>query len=319
MKQVNYWPNYLTVLTVAAIATATPTRAQEINPITATNYPIGVQSIPIPVPPPANPYPNNYPNGSPGLEPTLNPSFSPSPRLNNRSCTAFLDRGIKSVLNKYGGKWGILVQTLNDGQTIYEYNPDLYMIPASNVKIFTTVAALQKYDPQDSIRSHSLKDWITFMNLRSNNYYAETLLKFVGGPWAAKQALTRLGVNPNGYRLADGSGLSRQNQATPRALVETLRVMSFAEDKEVFFASLPVAGVSGTLSKRLRQTAAQGQVFAKTGTLRGVKALSGYMNQPQYGMLVFSILVNQPKQSTAALANAIDQVVLQIDQANNCL
>lgn len=313
MKQAKYWLDSLMALTAVMVATTAPAKAQEFNSPTAANYPSGY-SIQIPVPPPANPYPNSYP----APEPSPYPGFSPNSNPNNPSCQAFLDPTIKSVISKYGGKWGILVQTLYDGKTLYEYNPDQYLIPASNIKLFTTAAALQKFDPQQAISSRTLRDWIAVTNLRSNNYYADTLLKFLGGPWAAKQALTQLGVNPNGYRLADGSGLSRQNQATPRALVETLRVMSYAEDKEVFFASLPVAGVSGTLSSRLRQTPAQGQVFAKTGTLRGVKALSGYMNNPQYGMLVFSILVNQPSQSTAALANAIDQVVLGIDTANNC-
>jgi D-alanyl-D-alanine carboxypeptidase/D-alanyl-D-alanine-endopeptidase (penicillin-binding protein 4) len=144
------------------------------------------------------------------------------------------------------------------------------------------------------------------------------LLRHLGGSQSARQALTQLGVDPNGYRLADGSGLSRQNLATPRVLVDTLRAMYYAPAKDTFYASLPVAGVSGTLRNRMRQTPAQGLVLAKTGTLRGVRALSGYLNNPRYGTLVFSILANQPGYSGQALVRGIDDVVLQLTMLTDC-
>jgi D-alanyl-D-alanine carboxypeptidase/D-alanyl-D-alanine-endopeptidase (penicillin-binding protein 4) len=68
----------------------------------------------------------------------------------------------------------------------------------------------------------------------------------------------------------------------------------------------------------MRQTPAQGIVSAKTGTLRGVRALSGYINHPTYGVLVFSMLVNDSSKSGTTLVKQIDQVVLQLSMMNQC-
>jgi D-alanyl-D-alanine carboxypeptidase/D-alanyl-D-alanine-endopeptidase (penicillin-binding protein 4) len=127
-----------------------------------------------------------------------------------------------------------------------------------------------------------------------------------------------LGVSPNGFRQVDGSGLSRRNVATPRSLVTTLRAMYYTPARDMFYASLPVAGVTGTLRNRMKSTAAQGTVHAKTGTLRGVRALSGYMNHPYFGMVVFSVLANNPNVSGSALISSIDKIVLQLTTTRPC-
>ncbi|MGD1918727.1 MAG: D-alanyl-D-alanine carboxypeptidase/D-alanyl-D-alanine-endopeptidase [Pleurocapsa sp.] len=182
-----------------------------------------------------------------------------------------------------------------------------------------TAAALQKLDLNGQIRSTSISDWIKVTNLKSNNAYANVLLRYLGGSQSVQQALTHLGIDAKGYRLKDGSGLSRNNLATPRTLVSTLRAMYHAKGNDVFLASLPVAGISGTLKNRLRHTTAEGTVRAKTGTLRGVKALSGYINHPEYGVVVFSIITNQPtNQSSYPIVQAIDEIVLQLSTLTNC-
>ena len=216
------------------------------------------------------------------------------------------------------GKWAILVQSLG-GTNIYSLNPDSYMVPASNIKLLVTAAALQKLDLNGRIRSTSISDWIKITNLRSNNAYANVLLRYLGGSQSVQQALTNLGVDAKGYRLKDGSGLSRRNLATPRTLVSTLRAMYHAKGNDVFFASLPIAGISGTLKNRLRHTTAEGTVRAKTGTLRGVKALSGYINHPEYGIVVFSIITNQPTNKPIyPIVRAIDEIVVQLSTVTSC-
>jgi D-alanyl-D-alanine carboxypeptidase/D-alanyl-D-alanine-endopeptidase (penicillin-binding protein 4) len=232
---------------------------------------------------------------------------------------------IKPVINQIiehpelnHGKWGILIQSLG-GTNIYSLNPDSYMIPASNMKLLVTAAALQKLDVNGQIRSTSISDWIKVTNLKSDNAYANVLLSYLGGSESVQQALTGLGVDVNGYRLRDGSGLSRNNLATPRTLVSTLRAMFNAKGHDVFFASLPVAGISGTLKNRLRHTLSEGAVRAKTGTLRGVRALSGYVEHPEYGILVFSIITNQPtNQPSEPIIQAIDDIVLSLSSLTNC-
>lgn len=280
----------LAVLTVATTIWTSPIAAEESK--AAAN--IAEESIQILVPPPET--------GNSGV------------------CTYFIEPTISTIIKSpsyRGSKWGILVESL-DGATLYRYNADSFFIPASNVKLFTTAAALQKLSPEASIRSKSLREWITITNLRSDNGYANTLLHYIGGFETVKQVLSSLGVEPNSYHIADGSGLSRRNAATPRAVVQTLRAMYSAPGGEVFLASLPIAGISGTLKNRMRQSPAQGVVAAKTGTLKGVRALSGYLNHPRYGPIVFSIMVNNSRQSGQVLVEAIDDIVLQLSALSPC-
>ncbi len=250
------------------------------------------------------------------------PLYVPLPeRTSPGICANSIESVINNIVERQGvnrGKWAILVQSM-DGKTIYSRSPDSYMIPASNVKLLVTAAALQKLNPSSKIRSTSIKEWIKVTNLRSNNYYANILLSHIGGSNSLQQALTSLGVDPKGYRLRDGSGLSRNNLITPRTLVSTLRAMSNAKGKEVFLASLPVAGVSGTLRNRMKNSIAQGTVRAKTGTLKGVRALSGYIDSPEYGQLAFSIITNQPiNQPAAPVVKAIDEIVMRLSNITYC-
>ena len=242
-----------------------------------------------------------------------------------KTIPAICDNSIEPVINGIverqavnSGKWAILVQSL-DGTTIYSRNPDSYMIPASNVKLLVTAAALQKLNPSGKIRSTSIREWITVTNLRSNNNYANILLRYMGGAQSVQQALNSMGIDSKGYRLRDGSGLSRNNLITPRTLVSTLRAMSDAKGNDVFLASLPVAGVSGTLKNRMRDSNARGTVRAKTGTLKGVRALSGYIDHPEYGKLAFSIITNQPISKPAKpIVEAIDEIVLRLSTLTYC-
>jgi D-alanyl-D-alanine carboxypeptidase/D-alanyl-D-alanine-endopeptidase (penicillin-binding protein 4) len=145
------------------------------------------------------------------------------------------------------------------------------------------------------------------------------LFRGIGGSSAIQAALEPLGVTRGSFRQVDGSGLSRQNLATPRAIATTLRGMhSLGYGQEVFYRSLPVAGVSGTLTNRLRSTPAYGIVHAKTGTLNGVRALSGYVEHAQYGTLIASVLVNYPGQSGQVLLNGIDNIMVQITRQYSC-
>ena len=146
-----------------------------------------------------------------------------------------------------------------------------------------------------TIDSPPLSELLYETNQESNNLYAEALLKTLGrvqtpgslnatesGVAAVKAVLTTLGVNPQGIATVDGSGLARRDRISPEALVQTLQAMAQSPEAAVFRKSLPIAGVSGTLSSRFRNTAAQGRVFAKTGTLSGVLSLSGYATPLNY-------------------------------------
>jgi D-alanyl-D-alanine carboxypeptidase/D-alanyl-D-alanine-endopeptidase (penicillin-binding protein 4) len=248
--------------------------------------------------------------------------YVPPPEQNTTGiCSNYIQPVIDKIVESPPfdrGKWGILIQTA-DGTTLYSRSPDSYLIPASNLKILVTAAALQKLNPHGTIRSSSIQEWINVTNLRSNNLYADVLLSYLGGSTSVQQALTSLGVDPKGYHMVDGSGLSRSNLVTPRTLVNTLRAMYSSQEKDSFLASLPIAGISGTLQHRLRHTTAEGTVHAKTGTLKGVRALSGYLEHREYGTLIFSIISNQPhSQSDSALVNAIDEIVVHLSTITSC-
>lgn len=182
-----------------------------------------------------------------------------------------------------------------------------------------------------SVPFPSLSTLAAEANQQSNNLYAETLLRLMGsagqplgestpdrGLRVLKQTLTRLGVDPNGYQLADGSGLSRKNLVSPKAMVETLRAIAQSPNRDAFRASLAVAGQSGTLRQRFLGTPIAGHFYGKTGTLEGISALSGFLELPSSPPFVLSILVNHSTQSSATLRQAIEQIMIGIAQANSC-
>ncbi|MEG5032621.1 D-alanyl-D-alanine carboxypeptidase/D-alanyl-D-alanine-endopeptidase [Microcoleus sp. AT3-D2] len=185
-----------------------------------------------------------------------------------------------------------------------------------------------------TVESPPLAELVRETNRVSNNLYAEVLLRLLGkvtdkmpvpqedtgemGLKELKAVLTQLGVNPNSYRLADGSGLSRHNLITPEALVQTLRLMANSPAASIYRQSLPIPGEKGTLKNRFNVTPNRVIMQAKTGTMSGVSALSGYIEVPNYEPLVFSIIVNQSDLSTAKMRSATDEIVLLLNRLRRC-
>ena len=182
-----------------------------------------------------------------------------------------------------------------------------------------------------AVESPPLSELLKETNINSNNLYAEALLRALApqplktnqttsdaGLEVVKSSLTKLGVDPTSYILVDGSGLSRKNLISPQALVQTLQAMVKSPQAEIFRASLPVAGVSGTLRNRLRDTPAVGIVQAKTGTMTGVVSLSGYVNSPNYQPLAFSIIVNHSEQPARVVRQSMDEIVVLLTQLQRC-
>jgi serine-type D-Ala-D-Ala carboxypeptidase/endopeptidase (penicillin-binding protein 4) len=171
------------------------------------------------------------------------------------------------------------------------------------------------------VESPPLLDLINETHRSSDNLYAEALLKRLGagttdrGIQVVQTILSQYGVEAQGYQLADGSGLSRQNLVSPAALVQVLQAINGQDD---YRRSLPVAGQTGTLRNRFKNTLAEGIVQAKTGTLTNVSALAGYITPAQYPPLVFSILLNQSIATPAVQRAAIDEIVLLLTQLKSC-
>lgn len=143
----------------------------------------------------------------------------------------------------------------------------------------------------------------------SNNGIAETLVKAIGkvkagkGSWPAGLPLVkaylgrRLGVDTSQVTLTDGSGLSRSNRTTARQISNELLAARTKPWFPTWYDALPIAGqpdemVGGTLASRMAGTPAAGNVHAKTGSLTGVTALSGYVTDPDGRKLIFSSVFN---------------------------
>jgi serine-type D-Ala-D-Ala carboxypeptidase/endopeptidase (penicillin-binding protein 4) len=126
---------------------------------------------------------------------------------------------------------------------------------------------------------------------------------------AEEQAfLDEVGIDRAGYTFADGSGLSRLDLVSPTAVVRLLVHMHHSAARDAWVSLLPVAGVDGTLHARFAGTTAAERIFAKTGTLSHVAALSGYAHRVNGQMLAFSILVNNYNGPAADLRAAMDRV-----------
>jgi serine-type D-Ala-D-Ala carboxypeptidase/endopeptidase (penicillin-binding protein 4) len=149
--------------------------------------------------------------------------------------------------------------------------------------------------------SPTMAEIVARTNTPSDNFFAESLLKSLGaeyggsGSTAAGAAVVRstvagLGARP---RLLDGSGLSRRDRTSPHDVVDVIAAMDRTEMAPVFEGSLPIAGRTGTLSKRMRSTAARGRCHAKTGTLSDVSALAGYCDTRAGRRVGFAFLMNR--------------------------
>jgi PBP4 family serine-type D-alanyl-D-alanine carboxypeptidase len=148
-----------------------------------------------------------------------------------------------------------------------------------------------------------IADYIKLMNKPSDNLLAESLIRLVGmeigkggsydnGHAVESDWLVRQGIDTAKLDLADGCGVSRRDFVTARSVADLLVLMHGKADWQVYDDSLPIAGVDGTLRKRMKDTLAAGNVHAKTGSLGEVSCLSGYVTSKSGVLYVFSVLNN---------------------------
>ncbi len=156
----------------------------------------------------------------------------------------------------------------------------------------------------------------------SNNLYTNSILKQIGavyyqsqGTWenglnAVKQILsTPAAIDFNQSRLFDGSGLSRYDSVSPHQLAQLLKyAYSQPKIKPDLWDALPIAGQDGTLRGRLISSVKSQSVHAKTGTMKGVSALAGYIETLHNGLLAFVIITNGPEDDHRAYKNFEDRV-----------
>lgn len=172
-------------------------------------------------------------------------------------------------------------------------------------------------------RSRPLSELALEMIKDSQNLYAESLLRSValasatpadaGASQAATDTLVTWGLDESQHQIADGSGLSPLNLITSEALVAVLeRMHDDPRHRDAFVRTLPVAGRDGTLTYRLRGTAAADNARAKTGTKTGVRSLAGYLQTRDGETLAFAFLANNFVVPGGTVTRMIDRAVARL-------
>lgn len=170
---------------------------------------------------------------------------------------------------------------------------DDYATPIEN---YETSNLFTHYSPK-------LSEIVKVINKNSQNFFTEQLLKTIGlekegfgsaenGISAANSVFQEMGINPEDMVMVDGSGLSRLNLVTPKQIISLLNYMYRHKYFQTFYNSLPIAGVDGSLAKRMKGTKAENNVRAKTGYIGSVRSLSGYVRTGDNEPVAFSMIAN---------------------------
>ena len=251
------------------------------------------------------------------------------PRFNSDDLTAFVnslkDMGVDTIRgNVYADRSMKDAALLGEGWCWDDDNPVLSPLVFSRKDIFMDrflaklkdagieyeeMYASTKTCPSNAFtictRFHTMDQVLHKMMKESDNLYAECMYYQIAAstgnrPASAKSArnverqlINKLGLDASRYRLADGSGLSLYNYLSAELEVMMLRY-AFRNDniKQHLIHSLPIAGVDGTLKKRMKSGSVHGNVKAKTGTLTGIISLAGYCTAANGHELCFSIINN---------------------------
>lgn len=170
-----------------------------------------------------------------------------------------------------------------------------------------------------SYQSPYLYEIIKVINKGSQNFYAEQLLRGLGiekrgfgsienGVNACEEWYSLVGLNPEHILMYDGSGLSSLNKVTPNQIIKLLEIMYKSKNFPFFFNSLPIAGIDGTLSRRMKNSVAENKIRAKTGFISFARNLSGYAVTMDNEDIAFSILVNNFNVPVKLVENLQDNI-----------
>lgn len=157
----------------------------------------------------------------------------------------------------------------------------------------------------------------------SQNQIGEILLRTIGleragvgsidsGRRVVERQMLAFGADTAGVVVRDGSGLSRHDYITPETIVKILDAMRKRDDFKLFYDALPIGGVDGTIANRMRNTPAQGNVRAKTGTVDRSHSLSGYVTTADQRLLLFSFQANNYTVTNAHVERVQDWIAAQL-------
>jgi len=181
--------------------------------------------------------------------------------------------------------------------------------------------------PLFDLRSPPLSAVLARMAKPSQNQIAEILFKTlalektgVGTADSARRIVERQlaawGAQPDGFAVRDGSGLSRHDYVTPETIVRVLDAMRRGPYFQVWYDALPIAGVDGTISDRMKGTPAANNVHAKTGTVDKARSLSGYVTTSAGRLIEFSFLCNNFTVPAREVERVQDAILVRLASAS---
>jgi D-alanyl-D-alanine carboxypeptidase/D-alanyl-D-alanine-endopeptidase (penicillin-binding protein 4) len=227
--------------------------------------------------------------------------------------TLEISRKYAERLNTITVKGTMPVGAPDDVEEITVLNPEIYFLTLAKEELRRQGIELDGAITVDSLPSNAallaahaqpMDSMIVFLNKVSDNLSAENLLKIIGaeeygipgttqhGISTVKRILREFGIDSTKFLMVDGSGVSHYDLLTPEIYIKLLTGMYHEKNLfDLYYASLPIAGVDGTLSDRMSGTPAQNNVHAKTGSISGVSTLSGYVHTADNELLAFSIMM----------------------------
>ena len=179
-------------------------------------------------------------------------------------------------------------------------------------------------------RSRTLPEIVRDINKPSDNALTRSLLMTLGalaregdasatstarGEQVVRGWLRERGISDAGLVLDNGSGLSRTERLPPRLLADVLRVMHKSEWAPEFLSSLPIVGVDGTMRNRLKDSPATGRARVKTGTLRDVVSVAGYVRNADGELCILVGIINHPQASHKIARPVVDALIEWLSQA----
>lgn len=203
---------------------------------------------------------------------------------------------------------------INAGIPVEQQATTVYAMKREKIKVNNNRQNLFNHE------SAPLSEIIYHTNQKSNNLFAETILKTLGktqasngsretGTTVVSNFYKSKGIDLTGMVVEDGSGLSRMNVFTPEQMCEILTMEMKQTTFEAFKNSLPIAGKSGTLKTIAVNSAATGKVFAKSGSMSKVRSYSGYVQTKSGDLLAFCIIMNNYTCSSVEIKSKLEKVM----------
>lgn len=203
----------------------------------------------------------------------------------------------------------------NNGVAVKQQATTMYAIHRSGIKLKQKKTVLLKHS------SAPMSEIIHQTNEHSINLYAEALLKTIGkyqlndgstssGVKVVRSYWTERGLNLKGFNMEDGSGLSRLNVITTLQMCSFLKYTYSNQNFEVFKNSLAIAGKTGTLENVCNGTIAEGNIFAKSGSMSKVRSYSGYVKTLSGKTYCFSVIMNNYTCGSAEIRQKLEKLMV---------